>query len=318
MPSNRPIFIIGVHRSGTTLLRFMLSSHPRIYIPPESDFIPRFFLGNPTGNLSEKQVAEMLDIIFGRYRFAKEWQGAPPDPQEIWRSMSPKKPAAFLDSLYSLYAQQYSAQRWGDKTPIYSSYVPLLNQLFPAAQFIHLIRDGRDAALSMLDKWGNKEYHIDIYFAARNWVRRIGEAQEAGHRIGNEHFHELRYEQLVADPDQELRKICGFLGEQFYPDMSRPQLLGQKQIIAGSFHDPVRQAPGTQRIERWRAEMAPEDLRLFHRIAGSELERLGYAMTDPGTMSAKEQARFAALKMKYTTLQTGRRGLQTLGVMPPI
>jgi len=312
----RPIFIVGVHRSGTTLLRYMLNSSPRIYIPPESDFFPRFFGRDPTGRLSEKRIAYLLDVIFRRYRLVKEWQGDPPRLEEFLRAMPDRTPAAFLDTLYRLYAQQYGAVRWGDKTPIYTSYMDLLDRLFPQAQFIHVIRDGRDVALSMLEKWGN-EVHIDIYFTARNWVRRIRRAQASAARLGPERYYELRYENLVADPEGVLRPLCDFLGEPFVPEMAEPHRLGRRRIRPDNFHAPIRQPPNTAHVGRWRREMSPADLRLFQRVAGDLLAELGYRPEDAGPMPPAEQARYAALAVKYAALQAGRRVLQALGLFPP-
>ncbi|MCP4425013.1 MAG: sulfotransferase [Chloroflexi bacterium] len=312
-----PIFIIGVHRSGTTLLRYMLSSSPRIHIPPESDFIPRFFLRRPTAPLSEQRVTEMLKVIFDRYRFVNQWRGDPP-PAGSFLHNGPPTPAAFLDRLYTLYAQQHSAVRWGDKTPIYSSYVDLLHEIFPEAQFIHLMRDGRDVALSTLDKWGKKKIHFDMYFAARNWARRTRQARQAEAELGPQQYYELRYENLVADPARELRPICEFLNEPFYPEMAEPQRLGQKDIAPGTFHAPVRQPPSTARIARWRKEMSPQDLRLFQHIAGPLLEETGYPLVDGGVMTPAEKARLAALAAKYMAFQTGRRMAQMLGLAPPV
>jgi len=318
LPSNDPLFIVGVHRSGTTLLRYMLSSSPRIYIPPESDFIPRFFLGKPAGPLNEKDVAHMLDVIFTKYRFAKAWREEPPSAEAILREMDAPTPAAFLNALYSLYARQYGAVRWGDKTPIYASYVDLIHQIFPQAQFVHLIRDGRDAALSMLEKWGRKEIHIDIYFAARNWVRRIRAAQAAGKQLGPERYYELYYEDLVRVPDQELLQLCRFLAEPYVPEMVEQQRLARQQLPAGGFHEPVRHPPSAERIGRWRQKMKPADLRLFQAVAGDLLQELGYELAPAGSMSPPEVARTSALAAKYTVLQAGRRVLQAAGIMPPI
>ena len=316
--SENPIFIIGVHRSGTTLLRYMLSSSPRIYIPPESDFIPRFFGRAPLASLSEKRVRKVLHIIFTRYRFAKEWQGDPPDPDRFLEAMPTRTPAGFLEALYRMYAHQYGAARWGDKTPIYASYVDLIHQIFPQAQFVHIIRDGRDVALSMLDKWGRKEFHVDIYFAARTWVRRIRQARAAGARLGPGLYYELRYEHLVQDPERELRSLCEFLGEPYVPEMARPHLLARERIRPGDFHDPVRHPPDPGRIGRWQREMSGADLRLFQRVAGSLLTELGYPLADAGQMPAGERMRFLALAAKYELLQAGRRVLQGLGLLPPI
>ena len=316
--TQRPIFVVGVHRSGTTLLRYMLNSHPRIYIPPESDFIPRFFGRDPLGEMSKERAAQVLETIFSEYRLVKEWQGAPPQAERFLDQLPTRTPAEFLDTLYRLYAQQNDAVRWGDKTPIYASYIDLIHQIFPQAQFVHIIRDGRDAALSMLDKWGQRDFHIDMYFAARNWVRRIRKAQASGARLGPRLYYELRYEGLVENPERELVALCSFLDEAYLPAMTQSHRMAREQIPAGGFHAPVRQPPNTSRVGRWRREMSWADRRLFQRAASALLVQLGYPVDDLGRMSPREQARYAALAVKYLTLQAGRRVLQTVGVFPPI
>lgn len=318
MSPERPIFIVGVHRSGTTLLRYMLNSHSRIYIPPESDFIPRFFRRDPGEELREKRIAYMLDTIFGRYRFVKEWVGAKPATDGFLHAMAGRTPAAFLETLYSVYADQHGAQRWGDKTPIYASYIDLIHAILPQAQFIHIIRDGRDAALSMLEKYGQREFHVDIYFAARNWVRRIRQAQASAEDLAPDLFYELRYEYLVEYPEPALQSLCEFLDEPYDPNMARHHLLGRKRIPSGDFHAAVREPPSTARIGRWMNEMSPQDQRLFQRVAGHLLTELGYEVQDPGSMPAGEVARLSALAAKYKVLQSGRRVLQCMRVVPPI
>lgn len=316
--SNTPFFIVGVHRSGTTLLRYMLSSSPRIYIPPESDFVPRFFLKRPLAELDQKEVETLLGIIFNRYRFVKEWQGDWPDAVTFFREMEAKSPAGFLDLLYQRYAEQKGAVRWGDKTPIYSSYMDLIHQIFPEAKFIHLIRDGRDVALSMLDKWGDKEIHVDVYFAAKNWVRRIRQARESGRRLGSDYYIELKYESLVAEPEAALRNICDFLEEPFVDEMVAHHRQAREQIESGSFHDAVRRPANKSRIGRWREEMSAADLRLFERIAGALLTELDYGTAATGEMSILEKIRFRTFGVKYETLQFGRLMVQRAGLVPPI
>ena len=316
-PSTAPFFIVGVHRSGTTLLRYMLSSSPRIYIPPESDFIPRFFGRDPLSPLSRERAVNILTTLWSSYRFVKEWQGEPPDAEAFVDRLPERTPRAFLQALYSQYAAQNGAVRWGDKTPIYASYMDLIHRIFPEARFVHVIRDGRDVALSMLDKWGEKEFHIDIYFAAKSWVRRIRQARASGARLGPDLYYELRYEDLVRDPEAELRPLCRFLAEPYVPEMAQPHLLGQERIQPDGFHAPIRQPPSTKRVGRWRREMSMADQRLFQRLGGALLSELGYEAADLGSMPAGEAARFAALSLKYTTLQAGRRVFQAAGVFHP-
>lgn len=316
--SDTPFFIVGVHRSGTTLLRYMLSSSPHIYIPPESDFIPRFFERRPEEDLEEQQISGILQTIFTRYRFVKEWKGDAPSAQTILHMMKSRTPAAFLEALYRTYAALYGASRWGDKTPIYTSYIPLLHRLFPQAQFLHIIRDGRDVALSTLDKWGRSEFHVDLYYAARIWVRRIRQARWAASYLGPELYHEVRYEDLVRDPEGELRAVCAFLRETYLHEMSTQQRYARRRISHGDFHASVRQPPNTARAGRWRREMPVADRRLYQHVAGALLDELGYSVMDLGEMSLLERGRLAALRGKYETLQAGRQLAQALGFVHPI
>lgn len=317
-PSHFPIFIVGVHRSGTTLLRYMLSSSPRIYIPPESDFIPRFFGRRPDKKLDRDRVAAMLNLIFVHYRFAKEWESEPPNADRLIQEMQAPTASAFLDTLYRKYAEQHGAVRWGDKTPIYTSYLHLIHRIFPQAQFIHVIRDGRDVALSTLDKWGQTELHVDIYYAARIWVRRIRQARWASGELGSALYHEVQYEDLVRGPETELQTICEFLGESYLPQMARQHHYAREHVPPEGFHAAVREPPDISRVDRWRQEMSMPDLRLYQHVAGALLAELGYPLAEVGNMSPWEQVRLLALKVKYEVLQGGRRVVQAAGLLPPI
>jgi hypothetical protein len=226
-------------------------------------------------------------------------------------------PAAFLDTLYGHYAKQYGAQRWGDKTPVYTSYMDLILQIFPSAQFIHIIRDGRDVALSMIDKWGAQKTHIDLYFAAHTWQRRLRQALGSAGRLGSDQYMELCYEDLVRDPEGHAREVCRFLGEAYVPAMAEPHRLGQRQIEPGSFHAAVRQPPSASQVSRWQREMSLSDQRIFQAVAGDMLAELGYETADLGEMTSGERGRLVALTGKYALLQAGRRLLQALGLFHP-
>ncbi|GAB4532299.1 MAG: sulfotransferase [Anaerolineales bacterium] len=319
MPPATPFFIIGVHRSGTTLLRFMLSSHPRLYIPPESDFIPRFFRKAPQGELSLAQVRRYLEIIFTRYRFVEEWQGTPPAPQDFYAQMESRTPARFLDHLYGLYAAQNGALRWGDKTPIYASYLPVLHAIFPQAQFIHIIRDPFDASLSLLDRYAVREFHIDVYYAARNWVRRIRQVQAAARHLPAGQYLEIRYEALVQQPQETLQNVCAFLGETFHPDMLAQHQLAQERIAPDShFFANVRKPVNADSLGRGRRSLSAADKRLIQHVAGGLMDELGYPREPLETCSPSEKRRLALLRAKYEILQWGRRTATTIGILPPI
>lgn len=315
----RPIFIIGVHRSGTTLLRFILSSHPNIYIPPESDFIPKFFLKDPSRVLQADEVKRMLAEIFTSYRFVKEWKFSQPEPLSFFDAMPYPTPRGFLTHLYSLYAVQYQSIRWGDKTPIYTSYVDLLHQIFPDALFIHILRDPRDAAVSLLEKYQSREFHVDTYFAARNWTRRVGKAISDGRSLPSNQYLEVRYENLVTEPEQVIQSLCIFLDEKFDPRMLHPERAAKIQIPTDShFFANVRNPINSGSIGRWKTDLSPADIRLFQEIAGKLMVDLGYPLVETGSMNSAERFRLAGLHLKYQTLQLGRKFLQAAGLKPPI
>lgn len=310
-----PIFVIGAPRSGTTLLRVMLSSHSEIYIPPESDFIPRLFLGRAQVPMTRRKALEDIRVVLGNRRFFREWKGEPLDPEAFVEGLADTSAAAFLDALYRAYAAQYGATRWGDKSPIYTNYVGLLTEIFPQAQIVHLIRDGRDAALSSLSAYRDR-FYVDVYFAARSWRRRVRASQLAGAALGPARYMEIRYEELTADPEPVLRSVCRFLGESYEPAMREPHRLGRELLRPEGRHAPVRD-PVHPNSDRWRREMAPADQRLFQEVAGDLLRDLGYEIVDLGTMSVRERTRRSRMATKYGVVEGGRRVLQTVGIFHP-
>jgi Sulfotransferase family len=315
MSADAPIFVIGAPRSGTTLLRIMLSSHPRIYIPPESDFIPRLYLGRGRTPISRDRAVGDVRAILANRRFLREWRGAVPDPEVFVAALDELTPAALLDALYRSYAAQHGAERWGDKSPIYTHYIPLLAEIFPSAQFVHLVRDGRDAALSTLAAYPDR-FYVDVYFAAQSWQRRIRAARRAGVALGPARYTELRYEDLTADPEAVLRPLCLFLGEDYAPAMCEPHELARELLRPHGRHAPVRE-PVHPNSGGWRSRMPVGDQRLFHAVASNLLVDLGYDDADRVPLSPAERARVAGLATKYHVLEGGRRILQGFGVFPP-
>ena len=125
-----------------------------------------------------------IDVVreIERYKvFFKDWHGALPDPAEIVDELRPPTPAGIIDALYSRYAAQFGADRWGDKSPIYTRSVDTIAAIYPAAQFVHIVRDGRDVATSMLHAYATKRFfYYDIYYAARTWRQDVGAARVRG------------------------------------------------------------------------------------------------------------------------------------------
>ena len=179
-----PIFIVGCQRSGTTLLRLMLDSHPAISCGPETRFL---------GDL-EKVTGEHWDRM-SLYGF----------PREEWL----RRIAAFFDSVHTDYARRRGKQRWADKTPRYALTLDFIDELFPDALIVHALRDGRDVVASHRDRWG----YFSAVRAVEKWPRYVRTVRAKGAAVGPARYHEIRYEELVHRPEATLRGRLDFLGE---------------------------------------------------------------------------------------------------------
>jgi hypothetical protein len=314
----RPIFLIGAPRSGTTLLRYVLSSHPRIHIPPESNFIPRLLGTRPHRALKRAEAVDLVRTALTYRSFFKDWHGGRPNPSALIDGLKEPTPSRIVDALFCEYARQFGAQRWGDKSPIYTMHVDILARAFPTAQFLHVIRDGRDVALSMQENYrGTRFFYIDVYYAARSWKTRVLAAAGAGARLGPSRYLQLRYEDLTSNPETVIRSMCRYLGESYDPAMTHPNREAVRHHHSSGIHAATRKPLTSRRSGRWRTEMPVEDQRLVQDVAGDLLAELGYDVPNLGRMSLREWARSAALWGKFTGIQGGRRALQAAGVFHP-
>jgi hypothetical protein len=153
--------------------------------------------------------------------------------------------------------------------------LPELAKWFPEARFVHVIRDGRNVALSYLERpWGPSS----IGEAALYWRSRVGRGRAAGKALGPERYLEVRYEDVVTDPEAEVRQICEFLSLPWRPEMLSYHKAAE-EFIAQSHQPEAFSAlvlPPTSGLRKWSTEMADRDVALFEAIAGGLLEDLGY------------------------------------------
>lgn len=275
--TSSPIFIIGVGRSGTTLLRLMLDSHSHIAIPPESHFFVPYYRKYKVRDLGGKQeVLEVAQQILSEPR-VRRWDLAI-HPEQLDLRNCTNLPA-IIEEIYRLYAKKCGKEIWGDKTPIYSQYIYMLEKMFPTARYIHIIRDGRDVALSIMNQpWGPD----DFVSAMEYWARNITCTRSMLQMLPEDRFVELRFEQLVADPEAEIKRIAGFLGVAFEPDMVHAyanRASKKMGALIHSVHPHLKEAPSMNQVFKWKQQLNSADQALAHQVAGSELEELGY---EPG------------------------------------
>jgi Sulfotransferase family len=294
----QPVIVLGVGRSGTTLLRVMLDRNTTLAIPYESFFVPQ--LAHRHG--SRPKLDDFLDDL-GRLRTLYDWGIAPGDVRPRLREGMTTSEA--IAAIFETYAERQGKPRWGDKTPLYMQQLPLLERLFPDAFWIHLVRDGRDAGLSFLElpegfsgkNWAQP--HTAGQFAAR-WRTEILAARRLG-RHAESRYLELRYEDLVAEPERELRRICEHVSLPWEPGMLDHTRVSDAANMPE--HRNLAQPP-TPGLRDWRTQMSREDALAFEHVAGDVLVSAGYELLEPGASyptarGRLELTRFAGLSRSW-------------------
>ncbi|MFC1747056.1 sulfotransferase [Candidatus Neomarinimicrobiota bacterium] len=294
----RPIFIVGCERSGTTLLRLMLHSHPNIAIPPQTKFSRklykrRIYFGNLRKAGNRTRLARWFSNHFNANTKLIDLGLSRSEIEEAIYLAAPTF-GSILGAIFRLYAQKWSKPRWGDKRPYYIKYLPVLYRLFPGAQVIHLIRDGRDcvASLKGMPWWREGEMG-----AILNWREAIRHGKRARGRYRSDQFIELRYEDLVTQAEEQLRRICSFLGETFDPRMLAFQDIASKTVPAYKiqWHARTQQALDSSAIGKWHKKLTPWEVALMQYAAGKELEEHGYLLsTGADSLSPSIRIKFLA------------------------
>lgn len=279
-------FIVGAARSGTTLLRLMLDAHPDLAIPPETHFIPQ--AAQACEHAPDPRRA-FLETMMSSRRWGDYGIGKDQLARRIY-SVEPFDLGEALRAFYELYAERFGKPRWGDKTPPYVDRMDLIQDLLPEARFVHVVRDGRDVALSSMGLWFGPD---SIEEAARRWRSVIEEARRQSRKLP--HYLEIRYEDLVSNTEPALRKVSDFVGLPWDPGMlayheTAEERLSEIQqdvratdggmVIRGeerrAIHSLTNRPPQRDRIGRWRQEMTAKDRERFEELAGETLRELGY------------------------------------------
>lgn len=214
-----PVFIVGMPRSGTKLMRTLLNQHPDISITlAESHFIPYFIktFGNPPPFHTEADFRRFMEK-FSRTTFCRGMRraGYQFHTQEFLATVDWSSWASIFEQLFRHFSAKPDRQDviWGDKTPGYIKHMPLLQQLYPQAKFLHMIRDPRDYCLSVRTSWGKS-----LYRAAHRWKETIETARHVGKQLGDNYL-EVFYEDLLSDPEKVMRTIADFLGCPYHASM---------------------------------------------------------------------------------------------------
>ncbi|MFV3367648.1 sulfotransferase family protein [Pseudomonas sp. NY15435] len=248
--------IVGVPRSGTTLLRFILDAHPQLAIPPETGFL----MNGPL--LHEAATpAELARRLTQLPESAPAWADFALDAEHFVETAArlPKSSGLpqVLRLFYQLYAARLGKPRFGDKTPAYLQHMRTIAGQLPEARFIHILRDGRDVALSWSQTWFAPEREPERL--VQRWAGMIAEARQQAHGLP---YLELRYDQLLKDPQTQVRRICEFIELDFHPAMLNYHLGTAKRLEehqARFQNDGQLLVSKEQRLrQQWRTTLPPD------------------------------------------------------------
>jgi Sulfotransferase family len=294
------LFIVGCPRSGTRMLGRLVDSHPEIAVVHEARFVPGWFVHRRGVTADGFATPELVERLVGFERFDRLGV-AREDLERLLDAGEPVPYATFVSGLFELHRRQRGKRLVADKSPRYTRNLPTLHELFPSARIVHVVRDGRDVALSV-GSWRKVTEGGGLVARYRTWPedpvtaialwweREVRLACEDGRALGLELYREPRYEALVADPAGECARLCGFLG------------VAYDAAMLASERPPV---PG---VRDWSTQMPPDDVRRFEAAAGDLLDELGYprAFRDPGPEASEHAARLRALFSEELLARDGR------------
>ena len=292
MTSDRPVFVVGCPRSGTTMLSLMIHAHPRMAMPPESRFLLKVWrVRDKFGDLSTPQ--QRMALGKACVKTGSKVRDLGLDPQETLDAIlaAPATLGSAFGTIFKMYADKHGKPRWGDKRPAYYQEVDVLLRLFPDAQIVHIVRDGRAnvASLKKMPWWP-----YDSIGSMAAWSQAEYCSQRNANRLPKDVFHVIRYESLVADPEPVLRELCAFLDEDFHPAMLEPNEVRGVVPDKKVWHPNLKQAVNTDQVESWRKGLDPWELGLMETVLRRKLKRWGYTPSGAGQRpSPKLVAKFA-------------------------
>lgn len=250
----------------------MLGSHSDCLATPESKFNLQVYRACVQA-AAEPNAATTLERIRDHWSF-KIWD-VDVDPAQLLRAGTHQSYAEVIHWLVSQYGRKVdkpSPALWIDHTPETILHTATLFALYPEARLIHLVRDGRAVAASVLKlDWGPNVIDLAAYW----WAQWLAHGLAAEQHFGPQRVMRVRYEELVTNPQARLMEICRFLEIDFQPDMVSGSGLQVPSYTAGQ-HQLVGAAPQTKRIDAWQQELSPRQIEIFESIAGNLLACLDY------------------------------------------
>lgn len=276
----RPFFIVGTGRSGTTLMRAMLSAHSRVSVTPETNFVSTWARLYPWLDLRRD---DHLTWFWRRYAASRPFRHMDLDGnailEKVRRDPDRRSYRGVFATLLEAWGAREGVERIGEKTPPHHAHAQQLFDWFPDATIVWMVRDPRASIASYLKTpWAR--WSVAVH--AEEWASSAVRASS----WPAERVEIVRYEDLVADPEPVLRRVVRLIGEDFEPAMlehHRADAVTTQNYdgwVKGHI-EKVRKPVNTSSIDRWRGELAPDQVGLIEAVAGDAMRLHGYTLAQP-------------------------------------
>lgn len=266
------VFVIGVGRSGTTLLQSMLHAHSEIHFGRESHFIKRFVYSEIHSGHTWKNADE-LEKALKEDSNLKEFSDQV--SKGIGKCFGNKEyitPCLYLELLSAGRQEKYV----GDKDPMNVNFLPEIKIGFPQARIIHIIRDPRDVIASRVKSgWGSGR---SLLWHTAEYKHGLDKARREGPSLFGKNYREIVYEELVTNPEKVLREICDFLNLQFEDKMltyyeEAGKLVREEEM---KWKSNVLKPVDKSNSGKWRTQLSPFQVSLIESILQKAMKELNY------------------------------------------
>ena len=293
-----PFFIVGASRSGTTMLRIMVASHSMLEVPPEAWFLGKIVCSTDKNAPLASADLERIKNLVLRDGTWPEWNVSEGAIDDAFRGMEGASLSEVLDALFRTWGRARSRDvRWGEKSPRHTYIAGRLKEIFGGAQFIHMLRDGRDSCASMLQRgW----YEGSFRRICQHWAS----CTRAALDLGKNHpdaLLEVRFERLLADPAGEMQNVCRFLGVPFEPSMVDYQAYAREHLppSARDLHSKLFLPPDVREAGKWKRSITLWQEAIFLAVAGRTAKEVGYGSGH--RLSARLLSPLAALAATFAS-----------------
>ena len=275
-----PVLILGSERSGTNLLRALLSAHSKIASPPPAGFVDPLVDIQARYSLNG-QASRLTELIKDVITLTKTHH----NPWDVDLDLGVIKSRLKNDSLYDvfrvvneIYAEEFGCRCWCSKEPGLFKNIKAFADHLPDSKFVYLIRDGRDVSASMLQ---GHLHQFHVYFAALNWVlvQRFCLDALADKNL-SERIYPLKYESLIEDPGHEMQKLMRFIGFEF--ESTQLEYYKNKDVLKHSkksqFWKNLAQPINKNNKGGYKKNLGAKNIEIFESVAWKEMEALGYSL----------------------------------------